>query len=41
MEETVSRFKGEFVQMTNDVNSSLDDYSIVPVIRQVLLHSGY
>ena len=39
--DTVSRFKGEFVQMTNDVNSSFDDYSISPVIRKVLLHSGY
>ena len=27
--------------MIKDANSGLDDYSILPKIRQILLHCGY
>ena len=38
---TVSRFKGKLVRMIRDVGGKLDDYSISPKIRQILLHWGY
>ena len=36
----MSRFKGKLVTMIKDANSKLDDYSISPKIRQILLHWG-
>ena len=41
MEKNVIRFKGKLVKMIKMTNSKLDDYSISPKIRQVLLHWGY
>ena len=41
MERIVSRFRGKLVKMINDTSSKLDDYSISPKIRQILLHWGY
>ena len=37
----VSRFKGKLVKIIKDANGGLDDYSISPKIRQILLHWGY
>ena len=37
----VTRFKGKLVKMIKDANSKLDDYSISPKTRQILLHWGY
>ena len=37
----VSRFRGKLVTMIRDAGGKLDDYSISPKIRQVLLHWGY
>ena len=37
----MSRFKGKLVQLFKDANSKFDDYSILPKIRQILLHWGY
>ena len=37
----VSRFRGKLVKMIRDTGSKLDDYSISPKIRQILLHFGY
>ena len=37
----VSRFRGELVKMIRNANSKFDDYSILPEIRQILLHCGY
>ena len=38
----VSRFKGKLIKtVKEDVNCKLDEYSISPKIRQVLLHWGY
>ena len=37
----VSRFKGKLIKMIKDVNGRFDDYSILPKIRQILLHWGY
>ena len=37
----VSRFRGKLVKMIKDASCKLDDYSILPKIRQVLLHWGY
>ena len=34
----VTRFKGKLVKIIKDANSRLDDYSISPNIRQILLH---
>ena len=34
----VSRFKGKSVQVIKDVNGRFDNYSILPVMKQVLLH---
>ena len=41
MEKNVSRFRGKLVKMIKEVGSKFDDYSIVPKIRQILLHWGY
>ena len=38
---TVSRFKGKLAQMIKDVNVRFQDYFILSVVRQVLLHWGY
>ena len=37
----VSRFKGKLVKMIKNSGSKYDDYSILPKIRQILLHWGY
>ena len=37
----VSRFRGKLVKMIKDAGSKFDDYSILPKIRQILLHWGY
>ena len=34
----VSRCKGKLIKMIKDVNGKLNDYSISPKIRQILLH---
>ena len=36
----VSRFRGKLVTMIRDAGGKLDDYSISPKIRQILLHWG-
>ena len=41
MEKIVSRFRGKLVKMIRDVGSKFDDYSILPKIRQILLHWSY
>ena len=41
MEKIVSRFRGKLVKMIRDVDSKFDDYSILPKIRQILLHWSY
>ena len=41
MEKIVSRFRGKLVKMIRDAGSKFDDYSILPKIRQILLHLGY
>ena len=37
----VSRFRVKLVKMIKDTGCKFDDYSILPKIRQVLLHWGY
>ena len=37
----VSRFKGKLIILVKDVNGTFDDYSILPKIRQIVLHWGY
>ena len=37
----VSRFTGKLVKMIRDAGNKLDDYSISPKIRRILLHWGY
>ena len=37
----VKRFKGKLIGMIKKADSKLDDYSISPKIRQILLHWGY
>ena len=37
----VSRFKGKLIEMIKGVDGKLDDYSISPKTRQILLHWGY
>ena len=39
--ETVKRFRGKLVKMIKDVGSKFDDYSVLPKIRQIVLHWGY
>ena len=41
MEKIVSRFGGKLVKMIRNAGSKYDDYSILPQIRQILLHWGY
>ena len=41
LKKIVSRFRGKLVKMIKDVGSKFDDYSILPKIRQILLHWGY
>ena len=41
MKKIVSRFKGKLVKMIKDANNGIDDCSISPKIRQILLHRGY
>ena len=41
MEKIVSRFRGKLVKMIKDAGSKFDDYSILPKIRQILLHWSY
>ena len=37
----MSRFRGKLVKMIKNSGSKYDDYSILPKIRQILLHWGY
>ena len=37
----VSRFRGKLVKMIKNAGSKYDDYSILPKIRQILLHWGF
>ena len=37
----VSRFRGKLVKMIKDAGNKFDDYSILPKIRQILLHWVY
>ena len=37
----MSRFRDKLVKMIRDAGSEFDDYSIVPKIRQILLHWSY
>ena len=37
----VSRFRGKLVKMIKDASSKFDDYSVLPKIREILLHWGY
>ena len=37
----VKRFRGKLVKTIKDVGSKFDDYSVLPKIRQILLHWGY
>ena len=41
MEKSVSMFRGKLVKIVRDAGSKLDDYSISPKIRQILLHWDY
>ena len=37
----INRFRGELVKVFKDAGRKFDDYSILPKIRQILLHWGY
>ena len=37
----VSRFRGKLVKIIKNSGIKYDDYSILPIIRQILLHWGY
>ena len=37
----VSRFRGKLVKVIKDAGSKYDDYSVLPKIRQILLHWSY
>ena len=37
----VSKFRGKLFKMIKDAGSKIDDYSILPKIRQILLHWAY
>ena len=39
--KSVSMFRGKLVKIVRDADSKLDDYSISPKIRQILLHWDY
>ena len=41
MGKIVSRFRGKLVKMIRNAGSKYDDFSILPKIRQILLHWGY
>ena len=41
MEKIVSRFRGKLVKMIRNAGSKYDDFSILPKIKQILLHWGY
>ena len=41
MEKIVSRFKDKLIKMIKDAKSRFNDHSILPKIRQILLHWGY
>ena len=36
-----NRIRGQLVKMIKDAGSKLNDYSISPKMREILLHSGY
>ena len=40
-EKIVSRFRGKLVKLIKNAGSKFDDHSILPKIRQTLLHWGY
>ena len=35
------RFRGKLVKIVKEAGGKLDDYSILPKIRKILLHWGY
>ena len=37
----MSKFRGKLVKMIRDAGTKFEDYSILPKIRQILLHWGY
>ena len=37
----MSRFRGKLVKVIKDAGSKYDDYSVLPKIRQILLHWSY
>ena len=37
----VNKFKGILVRMIKDKGTKFDDFSVLPKIRQILLHWGY
>ena len=37
----VTRFKAKSIKMIKDINGRIDDYSISPKVRQILLHWIY
>ena len=39
--QIVSRFRDKLVQVIKHAGSKLDDYSISPKVRQILLHWGF
>ena len=39
--KVVNRIRGQSVKMIKDAGSKLNDYSILPKMIQILLHSGY
>ena len=41
MEKIGSSFRGKLGKMIKDAGSKFNDYSILPKIRQILLHWGY
>ena len=41
MEKIGSSFRGKLGKIIKDAGSKFNDYSILPKIRQILLHWGY
>ena len=39
--DKASRFKSKLVKMIKEVEDGFDNYSVSPMIRQVLLHWGH
>ena len=37
----ILRFEGKLIKMTKNVNGKFNDYFILPIVRQILLHRGY